>query len=152
MGAGGERHLLGAESMDSVETLAAALEQNADQIDQHLGAARRSFHGWRMAEIGLHRVDLADTTERLQMIGEIGPPHRHPDQVVPLGERPHHMAAKKARAAINRDQSVKGAACGHTALDSVPAEVPLKPANSGSAKTCIGLLAPELTSRKRLRT
>ncbi len=37
MGARRQRHLLGAVGLDRVEALAAALEQDADQIDQHAG-------------------------------------------------------------------------------------------------------------------
>ena len=39
-----QRHLLGAVGVHGVEALAAALEQDADQIDQHVGVARRGFH------------------------------------------------------------------------------------------------------------
>ena len=92
--------------MDRVETLASALEQDADQIDQHLGVARRGFHRGGVAQIGLHRVDLADAAERLQMEGEVGPAHRHPDAVVALGQRAHHVAAEKAGAAIDGDEGV----------------------------------------------
>ena len=69
MGARRQRHLFGAVGVDGVETLPSALEQDADQIDQHLGVARGGFHRGRVAQIGLHRVDLADAAERLQMVG-----------------------------------------------------------------------------------
>ena len=95
MGARRQRHLLGAIGVDGVETLLAALEQEADQIDQHVGVARRRFYRRPVAEIGLHRMDLADAAERLQMAGKIGPAHRHPDQVAAAGQRPHDVAAEK---------------------------------------------------------
>ena len=66
-----------------------------------------------MAQIGLHRVDLADAAERLQMTGKIGPPHRYPDKVVALGQRAHHMAAEEARAAIDGDEGFSVASGGH---------------------------------------
>jgi hypothetical protein len=95
MRARGQRHLLGAVGMDGAEALAPALEQEADQIDQHMGVARRRFHRWRVAEIGLHRVDLADAAERLQVERQIRPAHRYPDKVVPLGQGAHDVAAEK---------------------------------------------------------
>ena len=67
--------------MHRVEALPAALEQDADQIDQHVGVARGGLDRSRVAQIGLHRVDLADAAERLQMAGELGPAHRDPDAV-----------------------------------------------------------------------
>ena len=82
MGARRQRHLLGAEGLDGVEALPAALEQDADQIDQHIGVARRRLDRRRVAQIGLHRVDLADAAERLQVAGEVGPAHRDADAVV----------------------------------------------------------------------
>ena len=113
MGARRQRHLLGAVGVDGVKALPPALEQKADQIDQHVGVARRGFHRWRVAEIGLHRMDLADAAERLQMVGQIGPAHRYPDKVVPLGQSTHHVAAEKARAAIDGDEGFSVASGGH---------------------------------------
>ena len=92
--------------MHGVEALAAALEQDADQVDQHMRVARRGLHRGRVAEVGLHGVDLADAAERLQMAGEIGPAHRDADAVMPLRQRPHHMAAEEAGAAKYGDQGV----------------------------------------------
>ena len=96
MGAGRKSDLLGTVSVNRIETLASALTQNADQIDQHLGVAGGGIHRGRMPQIGLHGVDLADATEGLQEIGEFGTAHRHPDAVVALGQGSHYMAAKKA--------------------------------------------------------
>ena len=102
--------------MHRIETLAAALEQDADQIDQHIGVARRGLDRSGIAHIGLHGVDLADAAERLQVAGEFGPAHRDADAVVALGQRAHHVAAEKARAAIDGDEGFDIAACGHAAL------------------------------------
>ena len=60
MRVGGQRHLLGADGVDGVEALAAALEQDADQVDQHMGVARRRLDRGGVADIGLHGMDLAD--------------------------------------------------------------------------------------------
>ena len=69
--------------------------------------ARGSVHGRRVADIGLHGVDLADFAERLQVEGELGVAHRHPYAVIALGQRAHHVAAEEAGAAIDGDQGVR---------------------------------------------
>ena len=56
------------------------------------------------AQIGLHRLDLADIAERLQMAGELGAARRDADAVAALGQRPDDMPAEKARAAKNGHQ------------------------------------------------
>ena len=91
-----QRHLLRAVGVDGVEALPPALEQQAHQIDQHMGIARGGFHRRAVAEIGLYRMDLADAAERLQMAGKVGAPHRYPDKVVAFGQGAHHVAAEKA--------------------------------------------------------
>ncbi len=113
MGARRQRHLLGAVGVDGVEALPPALEQQADQIDQHMGVARRRVHRWRVAEIGLHGMDLADAAERLQVKGEVRPAHRYPDTVVALGQCAHQMAAEKAGTAINGNKGFSVASGGH---------------------------------------
>ena len=87
-----------------VEGLRAALGQDADQVDGDAGIAHRGLDRGRVAHIGLHGVDLADLAERLQMPGQFRPPHRDPDAVVALGQRPDHVSAQKARSAENRDE------------------------------------------------
>ncbi len=58
----------------------------------------------RVTDIRLHRRDLADAAKRLQMAGEVRAAHRDAHARAGLGERPDHMAADKAGAAIDRDQ------------------------------------------------
>ena len=106
VGRGRERDQLGAGRLHRVEALAPALEQDADQVDHHVGAARRRLDRARVAQVSLHRVDLADPAERLQVAGEFRPPHRDADAVAALAERADHMAAEETRAAIDRDQFV----------------------------------------------
>ena len=130
-----QRDLLGAIGMHRLETLAAALEQNSDQIDEYLRIAGGRLDRSGVAQIGLHSMDLPDATERLQMSGKFGPAHRHPDAIVALGQRAHHVAAEKARAAIDGDQGVVWAACGHAALDFRAGDA-WKPANTGSPEGC----------------
>ena len=97
-----QRDRLGAERLHRVEALASALEQDADQVDQDVGAARRGLDRARVAQVRLHRVDLADPAERLQVAGELGPPHRDADAVAALAERADHVAAEEAGAADRR--------------------------------------------------
>ncbi len=92
---GGQRHLLGAEGLHGVEALPAALEQDADQVDDDVGVAHRGLDRPGVPDVGLHRVDLADPAERLQMAGEVGPAHRDADAVMALGQRPDQMAAEE---------------------------------------------------------
>src|SRR5690606_28344299 len=56
------------------------------------------------AKIGLHRLDLADIAERLDMKREIGVAHRDPHAIAALGQRAHDMAADETAAAENRDE------------------------------------------------
>ena len=68
----------------------------------HVGVARRGLDRGRVAQIGLHGVDLPDAAERLQVAGELRPAHRHADAVAALGQRAHHVAAEEAGAADRR--------------------------------------------------
>ncbi len=83
-----------------------------------------------MAQIGLHGMDLADAAQWLQKAGEFWPSHRHPNPIVTFGKGSHDVTAKKARSAIDGNQGVIGAACGHAALDSMPAGMPRDPADT----------------------
>ena len=80
-GLGRERHLLRALGLDGIEALAAALEQDADQIDDDVGVAHRRRDRLRIAQIGLHRMDLADPAHRPQMAAQLRPAHRDADAV-----------------------------------------------------------------------
>ena len=113
MRGGGECDLLGAKGLHGVESLAAALEQDANEIDDDVGIANRSLDRGAVAHIGLYGVDLADPAKRLQMAGEVGPPHRDADAVVAPGQRPDQMASQEPGAAENRDERVVGALKGH---------------------------------------
>src|SRR5262245_31730007 len=68
-----------------------------------------------MAQVGLHRVDLADPAGWLQVEGKVGPAHRDADAVAALGEGTHHMAAQEARAAEDGDERF-GRGGGHAAV------------------------------------
>jgi len=92
--------------VDRAEPLAAALEQDADQIHHHLGAAGGGLDRFGVAQVRLNGVDLADAAERLQVPGEVGPAHRHADAVAALAQGADEMAADKARAAENGHEPV----------------------------------------------
>ena len=103
-GSGGLRHRLGAGRHHGVETLVAALEQDTDQIDYGVRVAHRRRDRIRIAQIGLHRLDLADPAHRPQVTTQFRPAHRDPDPVAAAGKRPHRMAAEKSRTAEHGDQ------------------------------------------------
>src|SRR5262249_34692757 len=86
--------------------LPTALEQDADEVDQRLGAARGGLDRVRVAKIGLHGMDLADAPERLQVAGKLRTPHRNPDAIAALAQRADNVAAEKSGAAKNGDQRV----------------------------------------------
>ena len=96
-----ERHRLGAEAMHRIEALAAGLEQDADQIDDHVAAADRGSDRGRVQHIGLNCMNLTDAAERLEMTRKIGAADRNADAVALLRERLHHVAAEKSRATEN---------------------------------------------------
>jgi hypothetical protein len=92
---GCERNLLGAVRVDRIEALAATLEEDTDKIDDYLSVARRRFHRRCVSKVGLHRMDLTDTTKRLQVAGKLGTAHRHPDAVMTLGQSANHVPAEE---------------------------------------------------------
>ena len=96
----------GPRAMDRVETLARALEQDADEVDDDGGVAHRGLDRGRMAHVGLHGMDLADPAERLQMPRELGPAHRDADAVMALRKCAHHVPAQKPGAAEDGDEHV----------------------------------------------
>ena len=109
--AGGARRLgdgAGAESMDGVETLAAVLVEDGDEIDDRVGVGDGAIDRPAIAEIGLDRLDPADHAERLQVTGEIGPADGGADAPAALEERAHDMAADETGAAEDRHQTLVG--------------------------------------------
>ena len=107
-GGGRQRHRLGAEGLYRVELLPSALEQDADQIDHHVGVARSRLDRSRVAHIGLHCVDLADPAQRLEVAREFGPAHGNANAIAELGQRAHDVAAEESRAAEDGDQRFEG--------------------------------------------
>ena len=86
------------------EGLLAGRKQDADEIDDGIGAVGSREQRVGKAHIGLHGVDLADAAKRLKEAGELGPPDGDPHARPGLGDGAHHMAADEARAAIDGDE------------------------------------------------
>ena len=103
-GGGCERHRLGAQGVHRIEFLPPALEQDPDQIDDHIRVARSCLHRALMAHVGLHGMDLPDLAQRLQEAGKLGPAHSDADTVAELRERAHDVTAEKAGAAEHGDK------------------------------------------------
>src|SRR4051794_33111794 len=106
-GADGARRLGDGASTEFVhggEFLPAALMQDGDEIDDMVGTLHGTVDRPAHAHIGLHRLDLADIAERLQMAGKIGPPTGDPDAITALGQSPHDMTADKAGPAKDDDE------------------------------------------------
>ena len=82
--------------LHGVEALAARFEQDADQVDDHVGAAHRRLDRLRKAHIGLNRMDLADPAQRLQMEGQLRTAHGDADQVAAISQCADHVAAEKS--------------------------------------------------------
>ena len=110
----------GAGRLHGVKGLRAALLEDADKIDGDMGIAHRGLDRGRVAQIGLHGVDLADPAKRLQMPGQFRPPHRDADAVFALAQCPHHVPPQKARSAENRDERFQVRCRGH---GSIPAGI-----------------------------
>ena len=103
-GAGRLGHGAGAEGLHGVEALTAAFRENTDEIDDGVGALDGAVDRPAIAQIGLHRHDLADRAERLHMAGEIGSAHRDADAPAALRQRTDRMAADETGPAEDRDQ------------------------------------------------
>jgi len=105
---GGFRHGTGATRLHRIELLAAGLVEDADAVDDDLGAGNRLLHRIGIPQIGLHGMDLPDRTERLEVTGEIGAANRDADTEAPAGERPHHVPSDESRATEDGDEAVVG--------------------------------------------
>ena len=64
----------------------------------------KEMHDSYETHIGLDRDDLADAAERLEEAGKLRPAYGDAHARAGLGQRPHHMAANEARAAIDGDE------------------------------------------------
>ena len=94
--------------LDRVEGLLAPGGENADQVDRRFGPAQRGGEQVGIADIGLHRMDLSDAAERLEMESKIGATGRHADAPAVARQGPHQMAADEAGTAENGDDAILG--------------------------------------------
>ena len=145
-----QRDLLRAIRMHRLEALATALEQNSHEIDKYLRISGGRLDRSGMTQIGLHGMNLAHATQRLQMPGEFRPANRHPYAIMALGQSANHVTAEKSRSAINGDEGVVRAACAHAALD-FRAEMPGNRPIQDRPKAVQSRKSRSLTSRKWLR-
>jgi hypothetical protein len=100
----GLRHMSRALVLHRLESLLAGRKQDADEIDDGVGAVGGGKERIGKAHIGLHGVDLPHAAQRLEVEGKLWAPHRHPHARAGLGNGPHHVAPDEARAAIDGDQ------------------------------------------------
>ena len=100
----GFRHGLRAELMDGGEALPPAFVQDADEVDDVVGALDGALDRPAHAQIGLHRLDLPDIAERLEVAGEVGAAAGGADAVAAHGKGTYDVPADEARAAENDDQ------------------------------------------------
>ena len=61
---------------------------------------------FRIAQVGLHQLDLADDAERAEEAGEVGPSDRDPDAPAVARQRPDDVPADEAGAAENDRQTI----------------------------------------------
>jgi hypothetical protein len=85
-----------------LEFLAAALEEDADQVDRRIGAGERGGDGLMVLDRHAERRDLPDVAERLQETRPRRMPHRDADRPAVPGQALDHVAADEAGAAENR--------------------------------------------------
>ena len=106
-GAGGLGNGAGAEILDGVEGVAAALKKHADTVDDVVGALDGAVDGLAIAQVRLDVGDLANAADRLQEAGKIRAAHGDADAVAAARQRAHHMTPDEARAAEDGDERRK---------------------------------------------
>ena len=95
--------------LDGVERAAAALVEDADQVDDDVAPGdRRLQHRIVGGQVDAHRHDLADIAGRLEEGGADRVADRDAHHEPLGGQPPHHIAADEAGAAENRDATTLG--------------------------------------------
>ena len=100
------RHDTGAVGVHGREALPPPFEQDPHQVDDDMAAARRRLDRFRVAQIGLHGVDLSDAPERLEVARQVRTADGDPNPIAVPGQPANHMAAEEPGAAENRDEGV----------------------------------------------
>ena len=90
--------------------------EDADQVDHGVGAGHRPVDRGAVAQVGLHRHDLADAAERLQMGGEVGPAAGGADAPAVPRQGAHDVAAEEAGGAEHGDDRLLFSNEGHDTL------------------------------------
>ena len=85
----------GAKGLHRGVSLAANGRENADEVDDGVGTADRPIDRGTVAQVGLHRHDLAEAAERLQMRRQIGASTSRADAPAALGQRTHYVATEE---------------------------------------------------------
>jgi hypothetical protein len=106
----GTRCHAGTVGMQGRERLPAGRKQHTDQVDHHVGPGTGGVYRFRIAQVALHRHDLAGKAHRLQVACQVGPAHGNADTVALACQRAGDMTAQKAGTADDGDQF---AGCAH---------------------------------------
>ena len=93
---GGDRPC--ARGLYGLEALAPAFLEDADEIDDRVGACDRALDRFRVSQVRLDELDLADGSERLKEGAQIGPSDGDKDPVAALGEGANHLPPHEASA------------------------------------------------------
>ncbi len=109
-----------AEDVHRIETLAATLVGNRDEVHHRVGVHDGAIDRPAVAEVRLHRLDPADKTERLEMAGEIGTADGGADAPAALQERADDVATEEARTAEDGDQTLVGGGDRHARTPRTP--------------------------------
>ena len=138
--------------MDFGEALAAALVQDADQIDHRIGASDRRGDRAFVAQAGGDRGDLADIAERLQEQRGVGMPHGDLDDPAASGQLLDQIPADEPGAAEYGDDARRHEAV-LPALDRprvVPGCLPERRGPDAYNTPARRLAAPKAAARTRL--
>ena len=100
-----ESNMCGAQRVHGAEPLLAGLVADADEIDDNVRAVDGPKHGFIIADVHLHRLDLADRTERTDMARKIGAAHANPNPVALAGHLLDQLRADEPRPADNGHQT-----------------------------------------------
>src|SRR5690606_31394376 len=93
--------------MEAAEAAAAALVQQADEIDHRIGPRERAGDLVAVADIAGDGDDLADAAQGLQEAGAFGIAHGDDDAPAVLGQRAHEIAADEPGTAEHHDVATR---------------------------------------------
>ena len=94
--------------LDGLESLRAALVQDADQVDHRVGAGDGARDRGAVADVGGDRRHLPDHAGGLQEQGLVRAAHRDPHQPPGARQIGHHIASDEPRSTEHRCQALHG--------------------------------------------